>query len=388
VAEIAHPALTATVRAVLADRDLAAYPATADDHHSYAGGLLEHTVGVATLCRETSQLHPRLRPDLLLAAALVHDVGRTIELGRGPAFAVTDEGPPAGSRASRPPADRGTGTRAHRRPARRALALRRRAPRCARGTHRRGCRALPREPARRDRRDPPRRLTPLLLALGASLAWGISDFVGPLVGRTLGTLRVLFWAQIGGLLAIGLAVAIRGQGPAGWAVLFAILASIGGMLGLFAYYRGIQQGAISVVAPIAGVSAIVPVIFGIATGDSPSALQLMGVACALLGVALASIEHHEGSRRFAAGAGLALLAAAGFGFYFPWMHAAGKVDFWWAVAHLPHGRAAPRRGRRRATASADEARQARPRDRVSRSGSATRSATCSSPRRRGRGSSA
>jgi drug/metabolite transporter (DMT)-like permease len=173
-------------------------------------------------------------------------------------------------------------------------------------------------------------LTPLLLAFGASLAWGVSDFVGPLVARTLGTLRVLFWAQLGGLLAIGLAVAIRGQGPAGWAVLFAVLASIGGMLGLFAYYRGIQQGAISVVAPIAGVSAIVPVIFGIATGDSPSALQLGGVACALLGVALASIEHHEGSRRVAAGAGLALLAAAGFGFYFPWMHAAGKVDFWWA----------------------------------------------------------
>jgi 3'-5' exoribonuclease len=92
VAEVAHPALTATVQAVLSDRDLAAYPATSDDHHSYAGGLLEHTVGVATLCRETSQLHPRLRADLLLAAALVHDVGRTIELGRGPAFAVTDEG--------------------------------------------------------------------------------------------------------------------------------------------------------------------------------------------------------------------------------------------------------------------------------------------------------
>jgi drug/metabolite transporter (DMT)-like permease len=173
-------------------------------------------------------------------------------------------------------------------------------------------------------------LTPLFLALGASLAWGVSDFVGPLIARTVGTLRVLFWAQIGGLLAIGLAVAIRGQGPAGWGVLFAILASIGGMLGLFAYYRGIQRGAISVVAPIAGVSAIVPVVFGIATGDSPSALQLAGVACALLGVALASIEHHDGSRRVAAGAGLALLAAAGFGFYFPWMHAAGKVDFWWA----------------------------------------------------------
>jgi 3'-5' exoribonuclease len=92
VAEISHSGLAATVRNVLADRELAAYPATPDDHHSYAGGLLEHTVGVATLCRETAQLHPRLRGDLVLAAALVHDVGRTLELGRGPAFAVTEEG--------------------------------------------------------------------------------------------------------------------------------------------------------------------------------------------------------------------------------------------------------------------------------------------------------
>jgi len=92
VAEIVHPGLSATVRAVLAACDLGAFPATPEDHHSYAGGLLEHTVGVATLCRETSQLHPRVRGDLLLAAALVHDVGRTRELGRGPAFAVTDEG--------------------------------------------------------------------------------------------------------------------------------------------------------------------------------------------------------------------------------------------------------------------------------------------------------
>jgi drug/metabolite transporter (DMT)-like permease len=173
-------------------------------------------------------------------------------------------------------------------------------------------------------------LTPLFLALGASLAWGVADFFGPLVSRTLGSLRVLFWAQVGGLLSIALAVAIRGQGPAGWAVLFAILASLGGMLGLFAYYRGMQAGAMSVIAPIAGISAIVPVVFGIATGDSPSVPQIAGIACALVGVGLASIEHQDGSRRVAAGVGLALLAAVGFGFYFPWMHAAGKVDFWWA----------------------------------------------------------
>jgi 3'-5' exoribonuclease len=92
VDEVTHAGLRATVEAVLADRDLAAFPATVDDHHSYAGGLLEHTVGVATLARDTAQLHPRLRSDLLLAAALVHDVGRTVELGRGPAFTPTAEG--------------------------------------------------------------------------------------------------------------------------------------------------------------------------------------------------------------------------------------------------------------------------------------------------------
>jgi 3'-5' exoribonuclease len=92
VDELSHPGLAATVRAVLATSDLAAYPATPDGHHSYAGGLLEHTVGVATLCRDTAQLHPRLRSELVVAAAIVHDAGRTLELSAGPSFAPTEEG--------------------------------------------------------------------------------------------------------------------------------------------------------------------------------------------------------------------------------------------------------------------------------------------------------
>jgi 3'-5' exoribonuclease len=91
-AEISHAGLRQTVERGLQSCDLAAFPATLDGHHSYAGGLLEHTVGVATLCRETAQLHPRLRGDLVLAAALLHDVGRTRELGRGPVFKPTEEG--------------------------------------------------------------------------------------------------------------------------------------------------------------------------------------------------------------------------------------------------------------------------------------------------------
>ena len=170
----------------------------------------------------------------------------------------------------------------------------------------------------------------LALALGASLAWGVADFVGPLIARTLGALRVLFWAQVGGLAAIAIAVAARGERPDEWLVLLAIPAAFAGTLGLWAYYRGIAAGAISVVAPIAGASAIVPVVYGIATGDDPSALQFLGIACALVGVVLASLERHEGTHRIAAGVGLALLAAIGFGFYFPPMHAAGKADFWWA----------------------------------------------------------
>ena len=94
-AELAHPGLRAVVGRFLGDAEirtaLRELPA-AETHHSYAGGLLEHTVAVAMLVRETAQLHQRLRGDLLLSAALLHDVGRVRELGRGPSFRPTDEG--------------------------------------------------------------------------------------------------------------------------------------------------------------------------------------------------------------------------------------------------------------------------------------------------------
>jgi drug/metabolite transporter (DMT)-like permease len=171
----------------------------------------------------------------------------------------------------------------------------------------------------------------IVLALGASLSWGFADFFGPLQGRKLGVLRTLVYVQLGGLAGIAAIVAVRWIGPRDAVALLAIPAAISGTLGLFAYYRGIAVGAVSIVAPIAGVSAVVPVIVGIASGESPSTWQLAGIACALLGVFLAAREPRSaGETGLAAGVGLAILAAIGFGGYFPFMHAAGNADYWWA----------------------------------------------------------
>jgi 3'-5' exoribonuclease len=94
--ELAHPGLRTLLERFTGDETFRArlriLPATQDGHHSWAGGLLEHTVAVASLCREAAQLHPRLRADILLAAALLHDIGRTVELDRGPLFLPTLEG--------------------------------------------------------------------------------------------------------------------------------------------------------------------------------------------------------------------------------------------------------------------------------------------------------
>jgi 3'-5' exoribonuclease len=67
-------------------------PCTRAGHHAYLGGLLEHTVSVGTLASETCQLHPRLDSDLLMAAALLHDVGKTREFTYTAQFGTSDEG--------------------------------------------------------------------------------------------------------------------------------------------------------------------------------------------------------------------------------------------------------------------------------------------------------
>jgi 3'-5' exoribonuclease len=94
--EVHDPGYRGVLERLLADAQLRAEwrraPCTRGGHHAYLGGLLEHTVAVGTLALETAQLHPRLNPDLLLCAALVHDIGKTREFTYGAEIALSDAG--------------------------------------------------------------------------------------------------------------------------------------------------------------------------------------------------------------------------------------------------------------------------------------------------------
>ena len=154
-----------------------------------------------------------------------------------------------------------------------------------------------------------------MLALLASLVWGCSDFVGGLISRRVRPLVVVGVAHLIGLLTLLVVAAATGEFGASLGYLpWALAAGASGLVGLVAFYRALSTGTMGIVAPIAGTGAVVPVAVGLATGDSPSALQLAGIAVACVGVVLASGPEISGGdpagRRPLL---LALVAAVGFG---------------------------------------------------------------------------
>ncbi len=93
--ELQHPQMRAIVQGVWNGerRDaLLRSPATANDHHAHVGGLVEHTISVAAICMTAAERHPQLDRELLLAAALLHDVGRMRELRSDTAIETTMDG--------------------------------------------------------------------------------------------------------------------------------------------------------------------------------------------------------------------------------------------------------------------------------------------------------
>jgi drug/metabolite transporter (DMT)-like permease len=171
---------------------------------------------------------------------------------------------------------------------------------------------------------------PSLLALGASLSWGAGDFLGGRAARAIHVLTVVAVSQVVGLVAVLAWAILSGDDVPGATKLApAAAAGVGGAVGLAALYRGMAVGAMGVVAPISALSPIVPLVVGIARGERPSPLQLGGMGVALAGVTILSRE--PGNRRTAAGVGLALVAAAGFGMYFVFLDEAAEASVPWAV---------------------------------------------------------
>ena len=177
-------------------------------------------------------------------------------------------------------------------------------------------------------------MTAVLLALGASLTWGFADFGAGVGSRRLPVFVVATIMQVAGLVAVGIVLLVARHDPPTWTqVAWAVFAGLLGVVGLSSFYRGLAVGAMGIVGPISTTAALVPLAYGLARGERPSALQLGGVALAVLGVLGASLEPHpeRRGRRVGAGVGLALLAALGFGCSLIGLSKAAPGGTAWAV---------------------------------------------------------
>jgi uncharacterized membrane protein len=172
-----------------------------------------------------------------------------------------------------------------------------------------------------------------LLALGGALLWGVGDFLGGLATRRVHVLVVLALSQAAGLTGVVVWVALGGEAFPGFGdVLPAVGAGIAGAVGLGALFRGLAIGAMGIVAPISAASPVVPLAVDAARGTTPTALQWVGTVLLLTGIVAISREPASGtSARLAAGAGLALLAALGFGSFVVAIDVAADESASWAV---------------------------------------------------------
>jgi drug/metabolite transporter (DMT)-like permease len=172
-----------------------------------------------------------------------------------------------------------------------------------------------------------------LLALSGAVLWGVGDFLGGFASRRLAVLAVLAISQAIGLAGVALWVWIANDPFPGLSeILPAAAAGVAGLIGLAALYRGLAVGAMGIVAPISAASPLVPLAVDTARGMAPAALQWLGIVLVLGGiVALAREPSGVGTTRIAAGAGLAVVAALGFGGFIVGLDAGSDESAPWAV---------------------------------------------------------
>ncbi|HET9561450.1 MAG TPA: DMT family transporter [Propionibacteriaceae bacterium] len=128
------------------------------------------------------------------------------------------------------------------------------------------------------------------LAVLSGLIWGVGDFAGGKATQRAAVLSVVWLSKLASLplLAIYLAAMYVPMTPTSLA--WGGLAGVAGLVGLVLFYRALSAGAMTIVAPVTGVtSAAIPVVVGLVGGERPAGFQLLGVGCALLAIALVSI---------------------------------------------------------------------------------------------------
>jgi uncharacterized membrane protein len=180
----------------------------------------------------------------------------------------------------------------------------------------------------------------LLLAIAASVAWGAADFLAGLKSRRLPLLAVLLASQVAGLvLLVPVVLAVGEPPPAGQFVALGALAGAFNAAALAAFYRGLALGRMGIVAAIAATDAVVPLAFGIGSGEQITSVESVGLVLALASVVVVSWaaergnSETDGSRSGAAGCvGLALIAAACFGCFVVALDASSEGSALWAVA--------------------------------------------------------
>ncbi len=170
------------------------------------------------------------------------------------------------------------------------------------------------------------------------MAWGVADFCGGLASRRINAAVVAAVSQIVGTAAVVVLLVIVGPERPSWGALgLGALAGVAGGLGVWAFYRALSVGTMSLVAPISALGAGIPIAVGLVRGEAPGALSLVGAFVALAGAVLASRAPGKVSRD---GIGLSALAAVAFGLFFVLIDPAADVSVLWAglstrVASVP-----------------------------------------------------
>lgn len=172
----------------------------------------------------------------------------------------------------------------------------------------------------------------VVLALAASTAWGLSDFLGGLVSRGRPAVVVLTVSQAAALAPLTVVVlAAAGAPPPAGDLAPGLLGGLGTGLGVLALYRALAIGPMSVVAPLFSLGAVVPVLVGIAGGDRPQWPQAIGMVAAVAGCFLAARSPDGRGAVRRAGVAMALLAAVGLGLGLVGLDAAADASALWGL---------------------------------------------------------